>query len=78
MADARQTGGGPVRHPAVAGQFYPAEPEQLRAMVRGFLERAPDPGVVPKAIIAPHAGYIYSGPIAGSAFACLPSLADRV
>lgn len=59
-----------VRPPAVAGQFYPAEAETLQKMVRGFLQTAvsPTPPPFPKAIIAPHAGYIYSGPIAGTAY----------
>lgn len=61
-----------VRQPAVAGQFYPADPEELRAEVNGFLAAAQTAeGKIPKAIIAPHAGYRYSGPIAGSAYACL-------
>lgn len=61
-----------VREPAVAGRFYPADPSQLRRQVEEFLHGAsPGEGVVPKALIAPHAGYAYSGPIAGSAFAAL-------
>jgi MEMO1 family protein len=61
-----------VRQPAVAGQFYPADPEELRTMVDGFLAAAKTVSdKIPKAIIAPHAGYPYSGPIAGSAYACL-------
>jgi MEMO1 family protein len=61
-----------VRPPAVAGQFYPADPEELRTEVAGFLAAAkPAPDKIPKAIIAPHAGYMYSGPIAGSAYASL-------
>ena len=60
-----------TRRPAVAGTFYPGESRELEAMVRGFLETASPPGrdaPVPKAIIAPHAGYVYSGPIAASAY----------
>lgn len=57
-----------VRKPAVAGMFYPANPKELRQLVRGFLKEAKASGPVPKAIIAPHAGYIYSGPIAASAY----------
>ena len=57
-----------VRPPAVAGTFYPADQRQLRAMIHGFLRDARPPGARPKAIIAPHAGYIYSGPIAASAY----------
>jgi hypothetical protein len=61
-----------VRPPAVAGQFYPANPDELRTEVSNFLAVAkPAPGKVPKAMIAPHAGYRFSGPIAGSAYAWL-------
>ncbi|HTY88500.1 MAG TPA: AmmeMemoRadiSam system protein B [Candidatus Acidoferrum sp.] len=67
-----------VRPPAVAGQFYPADPEELRTQVNAFLSEAnPAVGEVPKAIIAPHAGYIYSGPVAGSAYASLARGRDR-
>jgi AmmeMemoRadiSam system protein B len=49
--------------------FYPAHRQTLRAVVQEYLDAAkPLPGDTPKAIIAPHAGYPYSGPIAGSAF----------
>jgi len=59
-----------VRPAAVAGRFYPADPIELRRMVESFLSRVPvDTAAAPKAIIAPHAGYIYSGPIAASAYA---------
>ncbi len=59
-----------VRPAAVAGRFYPGDPGQLRREVDRFLAEAPPPrGAPPKAIIAPHAGYPFSGPIAGTAFA---------
>ncbi len=57
----------PVRAPAVAGTFYPAGREELRAEVASLLAAAA-PGPAPKALIAPHAGYIYSGPVAASIF----------
>ncbi|OGI45847.1 MAG: AmmeMemoRadiSam system protein B [Candidatus Muproteobacteria bacterium RBG_16_65_34] len=60
-----------VRAPAVAGQFYPDDPRKLRAMVGELLAAVAGAGSVPKAIIAPHAGYVYSGPIAASAYARL-------
>lgn len=61
----------PVRPPAVAGSFYPGSPRALAAAVDRYLEAAVAraPAVAPLAVIAPHAGYIYSGPVAGSAFA---------
>lgn len=59
-----------TRSPAVAGLFYPADPAALGAAVADYLRAArPADGDPPKALIAPHAGYIYSGPIAGSAYA---------
>jgi MEMO1 family protein len=70
-----------VRSPAVAGSFYPGEAAALAAEVAAYLAEArPDPNGAraPKAIIAPHAGYMYSGAIAGSAYARLASLRGRV
>ena len=58
-----------IRSPAVAGTFYPNDNHQLKGMVRGFLDACQSDAPPPKAIIAPHAGYIYSGPIAASAYA---------
>ncbi|MCP4360542.1 MAG: AmmeMemoRadiSam system protein B [Chloroflexi bacterium] len=59
-----------IRQSAVSGTFYPAESTRLQEMVQRFLDTAvlTPTSQPPKAIIAPHAGYIYSGPIAGSAF----------
>jgi AmmeMemoRadiSam system protein B len=61
------------RAPAVAGMFYSDKPQELAAAVRAFLGQACPPATPtpPKAIIAPHAGYIYSGPVAGTAYAAL-------
>jgi len=60
-----------LRQPAVAGTFYPSDPERLRAMIQGFLATVPRGGTPPKAILAPHAGFIYSGPTAAYAYARL-------
>ena len=64
-----------VRPPAVAGLFYPGAPPALRLSVRALLDAVPPPAAndaeCPKALIVPHAGYIYSGPIAASAYARL-------
>jgi hypothetical protein len=59
-----------VRPAAVAGRFYPADPRQLRAEVSALLAEAGEPpsGHRPKALIAPHAGYVYSGAVAAEAF----------
>ncbi|MEJ2142115.1 MAG: AmmeMemoRadiSam system protein B [Gammaproteobacteria bacterium] len=60
-----------IRHPAVAGTFYPADPNELKTMVDEFISNVPatEDTSVPRAIIAPHAGYIYSGPVAATAYA---------
>lgn len=59
------------RPPAVAGLFYPSEKYQLQSMVQSYLDQAKPKGGLPKAIIAPHAGYIYSGAVAASVYARL-------
>lgn len=58
-----------IRQPAVAGAFYPADQQQLHTMLDGMLDTAQPQGPLPKAIIVPHAGYVYSGPIAASVYA---------
>jgi MEMO1 family protein len=57
-------------HPAqVAGMFYPAEPDALNALITDVRKRArPDGGVAPKVLVAPHAGLVYSGSVAATAF----------
>ncbi len=68
-----------IRQPAVSGLFYPDDPATLRRMLSDFLTDAPvDGGEPPKAIIAPHAGYIYSGPVAASVYARLAAGHQRI
>ena len=72
-----------LRKPAVAGSFYPARPDRLRRQVVELLTDARTAlKITPKALIAPHAGYIYSGRVAALAFATLfdsaPTLARIV
>ena len=69
-----------VRQPAVAGLFYPADAQALRAAAEECLSHAPlrPVGEAPKALVVPHAGYVYSGPVAASAYALLAPLRDRV
>lgn len=69
-----------IIYPNVADKFYPADPEVLRQDVLQMLAAASDQAKlpIPKAIIAPHAGYIYSGPIAASAYACLPQAKKQI
>ncbi len=58
-----------VRPAAVAGTFYPGNPRSLEQVLEELLEQASTgPGPVPKAVIVPHAGYVYSGPIAAAAY----------
>lgn len=64
-----------IRQPAVAGRFYPKDPAELRATVATLLadarraETALPPARATVAVVAPHAGYVYSGPTAAKAFA---------
>ena len=68
-----------VRPPAVAGQFYPGHPDRLRAEVSELLaDVTASAGSLPKALIAPHAGYIYSGGVAARAFATLRERAPGI
>lgn len=67
-----------IRRPAVAGMFYPSAAGELRAMISGWLQAVETAGPVPKALIAPHAGYIYSGPIAASAYARIQPARGRI
>jgi AmmeMemoRadiSam system protein B len=59
-----------VRHPAVAGRFYPRDPEVLRKEVHAYLGQTPEAKPVRTlGCIVPHAGYVYSGHVAGAVFA---------
>jgi AmmeMemoRadiSam system protein B len=59
-----------TRPPAVAGLFYPEDANDLRLLVRGYVDSCPPSAARhgPKALIVPHAGYVYSGPVAGFAY----------
>ncbi len=72
-----------IRPAAVAGMFYSAEPRQLAQDVKQLLAQArtnaPRPfDLTPKALIVPHAGYVYSGAIAATAYATLQPIASRI
>lgn len=60
-----------VREPAVAGRFYPDDPEQLRRSVHDYSSATHAEPVDAYAIVAPHAGYMYSGAIAGETYAAV-------
>ncbi len=68
------------RRPAVAGSFYPASPEALTRAIEDCLTPAlaGASDAAPKALIAPHAGYVYSGPIAASAYAEVWQARDQI
>jgi len=68
-----------IREAAVAGQFYPGSAGELGTTVEQYLSKAAaQTGPQPKALIVPHAGYIYSGPVAASAYARLKPYRDRI
>ena len=70
---------GNVRDPAVAGFFYPADSDTLASDVAGFLAAAaPAPVASPKALIAPHAGYVYSGQVAAQAYSAWREDAETI
>lgn len=68
-----------IKHPAVAGMFYPADPHSLQQEVEQYLSEA-DQAVTtpPKALVVPHAGYIYSAPIAANAYASLQAARNQI
>jgi AmmeMemoRadiSam system protein B len=70
-----------TRRTAVAGLFYPSEPDGLRAVLGAAFEDAVPPAdhaPVPKALVVPHAGYVYSGSVAASAFLRLRPARDVI
>jgi len=67
-----------TRQPAVAGMFYPGSAETLHREVQDYLAAAHPAGPAPKAVIVPHAGYVYSGPVAASAYARLHGAAEQI
>jgi AmmeMemoRadiSam system protein B/AmmeMemoRadiSam system protein A len=71
-----------VRPAAVAGLFYPAEPQQLKnelAALFGWAATGESAGApVPKAIVAPHAGYVYSGSVAASVYSRIRAARGRI
>ena len=70
---------GVVRHAAVAGQFYQNDAVNLRSTIETYLADVSTGFIgIPKALIAPHAGFVYSGPIAASAYATLQPIRDKI
>ncbi len=72
-----------IRPASVTGQFYPDDPNEIEAMIKQFntlLESSgfTAPAIIPKALICPHAGYIFSGFTANAAYRLLPEDTQRV
>jgi AmmeMemoRadiSam system protein B/AmmeMemoRadiSam system protein A len=67
-----------VLNPAVAGKFYPAQPDALMRVVNAAVAASAADQVPAKAIVAPHAGYIYSGAVAGSAYRSVAHLGEAI
>jgi MEMO1 family protein len=60
-----------VRKPAVAGQFYPGNADQLKQQIEKYCEGGLAAGLSSRFLICPHAGYVFSGPVAGKGYATL-------
>lgn len=60
-----------IRKPAVAGQFYKASPLELKAEVHQYLDAVPKSPLCAQMLLVPHAGYIFSGPVAAHAYASI-------
>ncbi len=67
-----------IRPAAVAGMFYPNNAEELKGFILQHIHPQDAPIHPPKAIIAPHAGYVYSGPIAASVYQLLSNARDTI
>ncbi|MFN3593739.1 MAG: AmmeMemoRadiSam system protein B [Thiobacillaceae bacterium] len=67
-----------IRRAAVAGMFYPGDRVHLARDVRRLIDAAYPKPLRPKALIVPHAGYVYSGPVAASAYALLKDRRDEI
>jgi len=71
-----------IRHPAVAGMFYPADTSILQKDIHRYLDENDIPlqtlNGTPKAIVVPHAGYVYSGPIAATAYKYLIPIRGQI
>ncbi len=66
------------RQPAVAGSFYPDNKQQLSAEIEDYLSQTPLSRHVPKVLIVPHAGYYYSGRVAGQGYCHLKNIAGNI
>ena len=62
-----------VRKPAVAGSFYPSSAKEIKSMTHDWLHPGKGSSPAPQALIVPHAGYVFSGEVAASAFNRIPA-----
>lgn len=69
---------GPVRKPAVAGKFYEENPKLLRTVILRYLADGTSLGEPVRLLICPHAGFVFSGPVAAKGYATIASNAKRV
>jgi AmmeMemoRadiSam system protein B len=67
-----------IRKAAVAGTFYPGDPKELEATIKRLISEVKSDYPPPKAVIAPHAGYAYSGPVAASAYAPIEKAREQI
>ena len=67
-----------IKKTNVSGRFYPSNPNELASDISSYLTQNSNFHQLPKAIIAPHAGYIYSGPTAGFAYKLLKENKDKI
>jgi len=78
MNDSQNRAKNTIRPAVVSGQFYPADPVELEQMVKSLLNGVEDIPLSSKAIIAPHAGLIYSGPVAATVYASLLAIREKI
>lgn len=68
-----------IRDPVVAGMFYPSDPNDLRRDVARYInDSGQDPDPLVKGLVCPHAGYVYSGAVAGVSYSVAPDEIDTV
>ena len=68
-----------IRQAAVAGTFYEADACRLQQHIAALMSLTSAPGIdMPRVLIVPHAGYVYSGRTAAEAYACVAGSADRI
>jgi len=67
-----------IRKPSVSGTFYSSDPEILKSQIETFLKNTPLQEDTPKAIISPHAGFVYSGQTAAFGFKAVANLSRQI